>query len=225
MISVFVAQLARDLSDLARGGGGWAQPALFATLYAALAGLAASGSAGSDQAIVLAPATLWLGALLAAQLAGERLVRADVEDGSIDQWAASDTSLVVVAAAKTLAHWLATGAAVVALTPALGVFLGVPPSQGLVAAGALALGTPAASAYAVMAASLAARERGGGMLAALIAAPLSAPTLIFGVAAVADALDLTEARAGAWRLLAASTLLALAIGPPASAAALRAQAD
>jgi heme exporter protein B len=54
--------------------------------------------------------------------------------------------------------------------------------------------------------------RGGGALAGLIILPLALPILIFGVGAEA---------AGALKLLAAASLVSLAIAPFAAAAALR----
>jgi heme exporter protein B len=79
-------------------------------------------------------------------------------------------------------------------------------------AAALALGTPALAALAVVAAALTAGLRGGGALAGLIILPLALPILIFGVGADAP---------GALKLLAAASLVALAMAPFAAAAALR----
>ncbi len=91
------------------------------------------------------------------------------------------------------------------------MLLGLPDLAPLAAG--LALGTPALAALALLAASLTAALRGGGALAGLIVVPLALPVLIFGVGAGAD---------GALRLLAASSLVLVALTPFAAAAALRA---
>ena len=94
----------------------------------------------------------------------------------------------------------------------LSVLLGLSGDDGARIAIALALGTPALASLAVVAAALTAGLKGGGALAGLIVLPLALPVLIFGVGS-----DV----AGAFRLLGAASLVALAMGPFAAAAALR----
>jgi heme exporter protein B len=93
-----------------------------------------------------------------------------------------------------------------------GVLLGLEAAAGTRLALGLLIGTPALASLAVVAAALTAGLRGGGALAGLIVLPLALPVLIFGVGADA---------AGALRLLGAASLVAVAIGPFAAAAALR----
>jgi heme exporter protein B len=85
-------------------------------------------------------------------------------------------------------------------------------AQGWRLALALLVGTPALAALAVVAAALTAGLRGGGALAGLIVLPLALPVLIFGVGAE---------QAGALRLLAAASLVSLAVAPFAAGAALK----
>jgi heme exporter protein B len=93
-----------------------------------------------------------------------------------------------------------------------GVLLGMNSDDGARIGLALLLGTPALASLAVVAAALTAGLRGGGALAGLIVLPLALPVLIFGVGS-----DV----AGAFRLLGAASLVALAVGPFAAAAALK----
>ena len=62
--------------------------------------------------------------------------------------------------------------------------------------------------------------RRGGLILALIVLPLLTPTLIFGAGAVMAALD-GDARRGAFCLLAAFSVAAVALSPFAAAASVR----
>src|SRR4029079_19455966 len=77
---------------------------------------------GPDLALLkrMGPAILWLGAMLASLLTLDRLFMADSEDGSLDLLIMSRTPLELTCAAKALAHWLAAGVPLIAITPALG---------------------------------------------------------------------------------------------------------
>jgi heme exporter protein B len=149
---------------------------------------------------------------LASLLPVETLLAPDVEDGSIDQLIARGIALELVCAARILAHWVGFAVPLLAALPVAGVLLGLSADDGTRIAIALALGTPALASLAVVAAALTAGLKGGGALAGLIVLPLALPVLIFGVGS-----DV----AGAFRLLAAASLVALAVSPFAAAAALR----
>jgi heme exporter protein B len=83
----------------------------------------------------------------------------------------------------------------------------------------LAVGTPALAALALTTSALTAGLRGAGALAGLVMLPLAVPLLIFGAGA------LREGEMGAFKLLAAVSLLLVAGAPFASGAALRALRD
>jgi heme exporter protein B len=160
----------------------------------------------------IAPGIVWVAALLAALLPVETLLAPDLEDGTIDQLAARGIAMEMVTAARILAHWLGFAVPLLAALPVAAVLLGLEGATFWRLAAALALGTPALAALAVVAAALTAGLRGGGALAGLIILPLALPILIFGVGADAP---------GALKLLAAASLVALAMAPFAAAAALR----
>jgi heme exporter protein B len=163
---------------------------------------------------------LWVMALLAALLAVERLFQTDYEDGSLDQLALLPTPLPLVALAKTLAHWLATGLPLVLIAPVLAVILGMDAAGFPALIGALLLGTPTLSLIGALGAALALGARRGGVLLALLILPLDIPVLIFSVAAV----DAAIAGLGAGphlAILGAFLLAAIPLCPWATAAALR----
>jgi heme exporter protein B len=206
---MFVTLLRRDLSLIARSPALWL-PVMFFVLAAALFPFAV----GPDARLLarIAPGIIWVSALLASLLPVETLLAPDVEDGSIDQLIARGIALELVCAARIIAHWIGFAVPLLAALPVAGVLLGLSAGDGTRIAIALALGTPALASLAVVAAALTAGLKGGGALAGLIVLPLALPVLIFGVGS-----DV----AGAFRLLAAASLVALAVGPFAAAAALR----
>ena len=205
---IFVALVRRDLALALRRPGALALPVVFFVLVAAIFPFAV----GPDARLLarIAPGIVWVAALLASLLPVETLVAPDAADGTLDQIVVRGIALETWAAARLVAHWLGFAGPLLLALPVAAVLLGVP-DIGLLAGG-LALGTPALAALALLAASLTAGLRGGGALAGLIVVPLALPILIFGVGADAP---------GALRLLAASSLVLVALTPFAAAATLR----
>ncbi len=199
----------RDLTLIARSPAVW-MPVMFFVLVAALFPFAV----GPDARLLarIAPGVVWVAALLASLLPVETLVAPDVEDGTIDQLASRGVAMELVMTARIIAHWLGFALPLIAALPVAGVLVGMEAATGWRLALALLLGTPALAALGVVAAALTAGLRGGGALAGLIVLPLALPVLIFGVGAEV---------AGALKLLAAASLVVLAVSPFAAAAALR----
>ena len=206
---MFFKLVRRDLALLIVSPALW-MPVLFFVLVAAIFPFAV----GPDARLLarIAPGVVWVAALLAALLPVETLVAPDLEDGTIDQFMVRDVALEIVMSARIVAHWLGFALPLVAALPIAGVLLGLDAATGARLALALLLGTPALAALGVVAAALTAGLRGGGALAGLIVLPLALPVLIFGVGSLVP---------GAVQLLAAASLVALAVGPFAAAAALR----
>src|SRR6202041_1563006 len=65
----------------------------------------------------VAPGVLWVAALLSALLSLDFLFKSDADDGTLEQLALSGHGLTLIVAAKTLAHWLVTGLALVGVSP------------------------------------------------------------------------------------------------------------
>lgn len=206
---MFLILVRRDLALIARSPALW-MPVLFFILVAALFPFAV----GPDARLLarIAPGIIWVAALLAALLPVETLIAPDLEDGSLDQLSSRDIPMEFVATARILAHWLGFALPLLAALPIAAVLVGMDAATGWRLALALLLGTPALAALAVVAAALTAGLRGGGALAGLIILPLALPILIFGVGAAAP---------GALKLLAAASLVTLALAPFAAAAAMR----
>ena len=177
---------------------------------------------GNEQLAAIGPGILWVALALASLVTMERLFQADLEDGALDLWIQTDAPLSAIAAAKTLAHWIAAGLPLALITPLLGLMLQVPPVDLLPVSAAYAVGGLAFFLWGGVGAALTATVRRGGLLIALLALPLYVPTAIFGAMTLqSDAAGLPPEAL----YLGAATLFALAVAPFAMAAALRLAAD
>src|ERR1700685_4618316 len=89
----------------------------------------------------MAPGVLWVAALLSTLLSLDSLFKSDADDGTLEQLALSGQGLTVIVIAKTLAHWLVSGAALVLVSPLVATALGIPPSAFATMLLSLGLGT------------------------------------------------------------------------------------
>lgn len=208
----------RDLRGALRRPAELVTPLAFQALLALLFALAIGPLPQTLR--TLAPALLWVGALLASLLSLPRLFAADLADGSLEHWLLSPHPTVLLVAAKVLSHWLLSGLPLVLMAPALGLFFGLDAAGIGRLAGALLLGTPVLALLGALGAALTLQARAAGAVLALLLLPLYVPVLIFGSGAsqAANALPHLTLLAG---LLAG----ALALLPAATAAALRLTLD
>jgi heme exporter protein B len=218
-MSALSALFVRDLRVAMRIGGGAMIGVLFFLAVVALMPFAI----GPDLALLqrIGPAILWTGALLASLLALDRLLAADLEDGSLDLLLMGGTPLELAVAVKAAAHWLTTGLPLVIAAPVFALFLNLD----LMATGAVVLtllaGTPALTFIGLIGAGLTVTLRRGGILLSVLVLPLAIPVLIFGVAASNAAIVGPMPFGTPFTILCALTLASLVIGPFAAAAALR----
>jgi len=169
----------------------------------------------------IAPGMLWVALLLAALLSADRIFHNDYEDGALDVLTTGPLPLPLVAAIKSLAHWLTTGVPLALLAPLLGLLLNLPLAASRPLVLAMLVGTPAVSFIAAIGASLTLGLRRSGLLLALLVLPLYVPVLIFGVATASAAIT---GPASPWLpllMLCALSLAAIVLAPIAAAAALR----
>jgi heme exporter protein B len=210
-VSAVVALVARDVRRALAGGG--------VTLVVAFFLLAATlfpFAVGPDAALLarIGGGVIWAAALLAALLPIERLVTPDLEGGMLDQLAVRGVSMEMVAAAKTLAHWLTFGPPLMLAAVIAAGLLDLSATVLLRVEIGLLLGTPGLAALAVATGAIVAGMRGASALAGLLMQPLAVPLLIFGAGSITDG-------AGALKLLAAVSLLLVAGAPFVAAAAMR----
>jgi len=180
-MSLARAILSRDLKSAFRSGGGWFYALFFFAVFTALAAIAFGPSLGA--LAIAAPAALWLAAALAIQFAAGELFERDMHDGSLRVLAAEQQGLFSYWLAKAAFLALTAAAPLIIAAPFFLTMLGIPFAQGAGAALILAVGAPALVLIAVLTSALSAGLRAGGLLATIIAAPFTAPVLVFGVTA------------------------------------------
>jgi heme exporter protein B len=212
------ALIARDLRLALRRSGDTLQPLGFFLVVTTLFPLALD----PQQALLrdVAPAALWVGALLSSLLALDLLFREDAQDGTLEQLALCGLPFQGLLLAKTAVHWLLTGLPLVLIAPLAAIALGAPYEAipGILAA--LLLGTIALSLIGAVGAGLTMSLKHNGSLLALLVLPLAVPVLIFGARATALAIT-GEPLAAPLYLLAAIAVLAATLAPLALAAAVR----
>jgi len=177
---------------------------------------------GPEPAVLqrIAAGIVWVAALLAALLSLDRLFQTDYADGGLDLLALAHLPLELAVLAKCAAHWVATGLPLVLASPILGFLVDLEAREIPILLASLLIGTPALSLIGGVAAALTLGARRQAVLSALLALPLYVPPLVFGAAAVEASATGGSARAHLL-ILGALSLLALALAPWASAAALR----
>lgn len=207
----------RDLALLLRGAqgrGGAVLPLLFFMAVAMLFPFAV----GPDARLLArtGAGVIWVAALLAAILPLDRLVEPDLEAGMFDQWALRGISEEALLLVRIVAHWISFGVPLLLAAPLSAGLLSLDAAQLLTVEIGLLLGTPGLAAIGVTIAALTAGMRAGAALGGLLAIPLAVPLLIFGAGSLQP-----EGEGGLF-LLAACSLVALAVAPFAGGAATRA---
>jgi heme exporter protein B len=161
-----------------------------------------------------------MAALLAALLPVERLVEPDRAAGVLDQLALRGVSEESIALAKLAGHWLSFGPPLMLAVLPAAALMKLPAEVVQRLELGLLAGTPGLAALTLIVAALTAGLRGTGALAGLLMLPLAVPILIFGAGMTGSVGD-----GGALKLLAAVSLLLVAIAPFAAGAAIRAARD
>ena len=203
-MSVFFAQLRRDLLLAARDRSEAANCIAFFALAVLLLGLGLDRDAGK-----IGVGAIWVLALFANVLAAESLFRRDHEDGTLEQMLVRARPLFPAVLGKLVAHWLLAGLPLAVLSP-LGVFfLRGSMADAVPLCGALLLGTPVLAALSAIGAALTVGTGRGGMLLAILVMPLYVPVLIFGIGTTATA----ESAAFAQLMLAALLVATLTVAP------------
>jgi heme exporter protein B len=172
----------------------------------------------------MAPGVLWVAALLSSLLSLDALFKSDADDGTLEQLALCGQELTLIVVAKTSAHWLVSGAALVLVSPLVGTALGIPAGAFPIMMLSLGLGTLTLSWLGAIGAGLTVGLKRGSVLLSLIVLPLAMPLLIFGAGATDRAISGTNA-AGALYFLGALCVFTCTLAPFAATTALRITLD
>lgn len=222
MLIPMIRLLRRDLLLALRGRADALAPLMFYLMVASLFPLALGPQ--PEQLRQIAPAVLWVGALLAAIVGMHRLFEQDAADGTLEQLLLDATPLTLLVLAKVLAHWLVTGLPLVLIAPLLALQYDMSGPAMATLTIALLLGTPILSLIGAIGAALTLSARGASVLIALLLLPLYIPTLIIGSSAAAAAANGVDTSAHL-TLLAGLLLGASVLAPWSAACALRIACD
>ncbi len=159
---------------------------------------------------------LWMAAMLAALLPVDRLIEPDRAAGILDQLAVRETSEETIVLAKLAGHWLSFGPPLMLAALPAAALMKLPQDVLIRLELGLLVGTPGLAALTLTVAALTAGLRSASALAGLLLLPLAVPILIFGAGMIG------VAAMGALKLLAAVSLLLVAMTPFAAGAAIRA---
>lgn len=215
----FFVLVGRDLRLAFREGGALGAALGFYLIVVAILPL----GLGPDLKLLshIAPGVLWVALLLSALLSVDRIFHNDYEDGSLEAMALGPLPLEMIAAAKSLAHWISTGAPLALMAPALGLMLNLDGAAYGPLLLTLLAGTPAVSFTGAIGAALTLGLRRGGLLLSLLILPLYIPVLIFGVSSVNAVITGLGSFSAPFSILCALSLATMALAPFAAAAALR----
>lgn len=217
-MSTLTKVIRRDLLQVLRRCSDIATTLFFFVIVVSLFPLAVS----PDRAVLLqlGPGVLWVAALLSCMLALVKLFASDYADGTLEQQVIAPHPLSLLVLGKVLVHWLVSGLPLVLLAHLLGLQYGLSIDVLKTLTLSLLIGTPALSLIGSIGAALTLGVRGSGLLVALLVLPLYIPVLIFGAGAV-TASQTGQSPQAYLLLLGAASLLALALAPFATAAALK----
>lgn len=218
-----LALLKREILLSMRAGGGALTGVLFFLAVVSVFPFAV----GPDTKLLahLAPAILWIGALLASLLGLDRLFAQEREDGSLDILVMQSHPLALTIFIKALAHWIMTGLPLVIATPLFGIMLNLSPLGIGATMITLLAGTPAISFIGAVGAAVSVKLPRGGMLISVLVLPLVIPILIFGVAAITGALEEPAPFTAPFLFVCAITLFTSVLGSLAASLMLRHSAD
>ena len=217
------ALLEKEIRTSWRAGGGALTGVLFFLAVVAVFPFAV----GPDSRLLaqLAPAILWIGALLASLLGLDQIFAQDREDGTLDVLVMQPQPLMLTFFVKALAHWVTSSLPLVIATPFFGIMLNL----SMLGIGATALtlliGTPAISFLGSIGSAVAVKLPRGGVLISVLILPLVIPILVFGILAINGAMEDPAPFTAPFLFLCALTLFASVLGPLAASVMLRHSAD
>ena len=217
-----MAVLRRDLMLGWRGFADTVAGLSFFVMIIALVPLAI----GPESALLtlIAPAMLWIAALLATLPQMERLFARDDAEGGLDHLIMIPAPLALTVLTKAIATWLLIGLPLTVTAPFLGMMLALPLDGMAVVMLALGMGSFGLLLLGMTASSLVLGARRSGVLIAILVLPLAMPILIFGTATSSAAIHGEDASA-TLRFLMAIVLVLLAVTPWATATSLRHAAE
>jgi len=216
------AIIKRDLTLALRSGGAWLYGLFFFAVFIALSAIALGGSLNVMRPF--APALIWLAIIFSATLSFPAIFREDYQDGNLAQLKISGVSPISLCTAKAMSFTLLTIMPLLIAIPFIALVFDMAHQTIKATVLTLIIATPALTIYGVLSSAILAGRRGGGFLIVLITTPFLIPLLIFALEAI-EGFSKSGLAAIEFRVLIGLSLIAIAVGIPAAAAALNANLE
>ena len=208
----------RDIIIASRSGSSALNGLIFFCLFIALASISLGGT--NEVLKPLSPALIWLAIVFSTMLSYQNIFQEDYKDGNLSQLRLGGISALNICIAKSFSFSIQSIFPLILSIPIVAVFLDMPLSEIKTIIATLIIATPGLTVYGVFSSAIAAKIRGGTFFIVLITSPFLIPLLIFGLESMNSASDV-DIFNSELRVLIGLSLIASAIGLPASAAALK----
>lgn len=175
---------------------------------------------GSDtkNTTLIAPAVIWVCALLVQAISVSRIFADDYEDGTLEQLLLLGELPEKIILARIVSNWVCGGFLIILFAPVIAILFGMEWHLIKLLIISLVCGTPLLSIISVTAASLTLGVSKAGAVFGILAFPLYIPVLIFGASWVVSQDSFNDNM----MLLLAMAVLLLPLGVAASVAAIKA---
>jgi len=196
----------------------WITPILFYLLGLSLFAV----SIGLDEHLLVqsAPSIIWILTLLSVLLSINHLFLQDKQDGILEHYVLSQSSLTTIVACKLISHWLLFCLPLILISPIVVVFFHLSLYELGILMLVLLLGTPVLTLIGGIGASLTVGLKNSGLLLPLLILPLYVPVLIFGTSAM-QAARMHEPLLSYFALLGALNLITFCFAPLLTSVALK----
>ena len=121
MLNALFIIIQHEIIDTLRKAHSWVTPLIFFTLIVCLFPLAV----GPDSEILnkIAPAIIWVAALLAIVMSIGQLFQRDAEEGHLELLLSSHHPLTLLVLCKIISHWITHCLPLILISPVLGILL------------------------------------------------------------------------------------------------------
>lgn len=219
---MIAAIIKRDLTLALRSGGAWLHGLFFFAVFITLCVMALGGSLNVIRPF--APALIWLAVIFSAMLSFPAIFQEDYQDGNLAQLKLSGVSLIRLCMAKAISFTLLSIVPLLIAIPFAALVFDMSSQIIIATLLSLLIAAPALTLYGVLSSAIMAGRRGGGFLIVLMTTPFLIPVLIVGLGATESFVQHGLA-AVEFRALIGLSLIAIAVGLPAAAAALNANLE
>ncbi len=217
-----IVLLRRDFMIMFRDPRSWVTGAVFFLMF--LSFIAIALDADTRRLQEMAAPGVWLAVIFSLLLTFENLFQSDLRNGTLEQFRLAAISSLSLVTSKFISSFIICILPLVMMTPVIGILY----QMSFEAVGpimlSLLLGAPALIALALVSAAILSGQRTGGFLIILLTLPFMVPVLIFALAGIES-----YPENGLWntgfQALAGLSLVSMAIGLPAAAAALKASME